>query len=196
MATAPRLFTSPSAFPNPRRVRLFMLEKGIEGHIEETIYDMAPGGVQRKWPHLKMNPWGESAIDQGLDTMWKNRVWIHVLYRIVTMFHVGLPGLGPKLDLTSNPQWGEHCRKEALAHAALVGRHLSDGREWLIGGAAPTFADITLCVAIAFCKFPTNISRWTNASSSSTKFGAAGKGAIVSSGRIPMATGDCPSSRA
>ena len=35
-------------------------------------------------------------------------------------------------------------------------RHLSDGHEWLIGGAAPTFADVTLCVAIAFSKYPTN----------------------------------------
>lgn len=56
MANPLRLFTSPSAFPNPQRVRLFMLEKGIEANIEETIYDMAPGGKQRKWPHLKMNP--------------------------------------------------------------------------------------------------------------------------------------------
>lgn len=41
-------------------------------------------------------------------------------------------------------------------HAALVDRHLADGREWLLGGSAPTFADITLCTAIAFSKFPTN----------------------------------------
>ena len=115
-----------------------MLEKGIEANIEETIYDMAPGGEQRKWPHLKMNPWGEtptltledgnylaetaaiiryldqrypgqkiideSAIEQGLDTMWENRIWIHVLYRIVTMFHVMQQGLGLKLELTHNPQ--------------------------------------------------------------------------------------------
>ena len=51
---------------------------------------------------------------------------------------------------------GEHCRKEALAHAALVDRDLSDGREWLIGGKELTFADITPCVAIALSKFPTN----------------------------------------
>ncbi|MGI4983130.1 MAG: glutathione S-transferase family protein [Janthinobacterium lividum] len=185
-----QLFTSPSAFPNPQRLRLFIHEKGIADQFEETILDMAPGGDQRKWPHLKRNPWGEtptlrlsdgsylsetagvvryldqqfpgrkltgeSALEQGLDTMWENRIWTHVLYRIVTMFHVMHQGLGPKLELTSNPQWGEHCRKEALAHAALVDRHLSDGREWLLGGAAPTFADVTLCVSIAFSKFPAN----------------------------------------
>jgi glutathione S-transferase len=64
--------------------------------------------------------------------------------------------LGFKLELTKNEAWGEHCRKEALAQAALVNRHLSDGRQWLLGGDEPTFADITLAVAIAFSKFPVN----------------------------------------
>jgi len=185
-----RLYTSPSAFPNPQRLRLFLHEKGIAEQFEETIYDMSPGGEQRKWPHLKMNSWGEtptlvladgsclseaaaiaryldqlhggrkimgqSSIEQGLDTMWENRIWTHILYRIVTMFHVMHEGLGAKLELTQNRQWGEHCRKEALAHAALVDRHLSDGRAWMLGGDEPTFADITLCTAIAFSKFPVN----------------------------------------
>ena len=188
MSHKPRIFTSPSAFPNPQRVRLFMHEKGIADHFEEVIYDMAPGGDQRKWPHLKMNPWGEtptlemaggkylaesvaiarfldhsypgrkilgeSPIEQGLDTMWNDRIWVQLLYRLTTAFHVLHQGLGPKLELTHNPQWGEHCRKEAIAHAGLVDRHLADGREWLLGGPAPTFADITLCTAIAFSKFP------------------------------------------
>ena len=185
-----RLYTSPSAFPNPQRLRLFLHEKGIAEQFEETIYDMSPGGDQRKWPHLKMNAWGEtptlvladgnylseaaaiaryldqlhggrkimgqSPLEQGLDTMWENRIWTHILYRIVTMFHVMHEGLGAKLELTQNRQWGEHCRKEALAHAALVDRHLSDGRPWMLGGDEPTFADITLCTAIAFSKFPVN----------------------------------------
>lgn len=185
-----RLFTSPSAFPNPQRLRLFMHEKGIASDFEETVYDMAPGGDQRKWPHLKMNSWGETptlmledgsylsetaaiaryldqhcpgrkimgttALEQGQDTMWENRIWTHILYRIVTMFHVMHEGLGAKLELTHNAAWGEHCRKEALSHAALVDRHLSDGRLWMLGGDAPTFADITLCTAIAFSKFPVN----------------------------------------
>lgn len=185
-----KLYTSPSAFPNPQRLRLFLHEKGIAEQFEETIYDMSPGGDQRKWPHLKMNPWGEtptlvlsdghclseaaaiaryldqlhdgrkimgqSPLEQGMDTMWENRIFTHILYRIVTMFHVMHEGLGPKLELTRNCQWGEHCRKEALAHAGLVDRHLSDGRAWMLGGDEPTFADITLCTAIAFSKFPVN----------------------------------------
>ncbi len=185
-----RLFTSPSAFPNPQRVRLLMHEKGISSEIEEVVLDMAPAGEQRGWKHAKRNPWGEtptleladggylaesvaiaryldlsfpgrkimgeSALDQAQDTMWNDRIWVQLLYRITTMFHVLHQGLGPKLELTHNPSWGEHCRKEAIAHAALVDRHLSDGRDWLLGGDAPTFADMTLCTAIAFSKFGPN----------------------------------------
>lgn len=99
---------------------------------------------------------GETPIEQGQDLMWDDRIWVQILYRITTMFHVLHQGLGPKLELTSNPAWGEHCRKEALAHAGLVDRHLADGRDWLLGGASPTFSDMTLCTAIAFSKFPVN----------------------------------------
>ena len=187
MSAKLKVFTSPSAFPNPQRLRLFCFEKGIQSQIEEVVYDMAPGGEQRQWPHLKMNPWGETPTmqladgsfmsesvaismyldklfegrklfgetpkEQGLISMWDSRIWVQILYRITTDFHVRLQGLGPKIELTSNPQWGEHCRKEALSHASLVNQHLSDGREWLIGGNVPTFADITLCTSIAFSKF-------------------------------------------
>ena len=134
------VFTSPSAFPNPQRLRLFQYEKGINAHIKEVIYDMAPGGDQRKWPHLKMNPWGETPTmqladgsfmsesvaiaqyldsefegrklfgntpkEQGLVSMWDSRIWVQILYRITTDFHVRLQGLGAKIELTHNPQWG------------------------------------------------------------------------------------------
>ena len=62
-----QLFTSPSAFPNPQRLRLFMYEKGIAELFEETVYDMTPVGEQRGWRHLKMNPWGETPTLQLAD---------------------------------------------------------------------------------------------------------------------------------
>lgn len=72
-----QLFTSPSAFPNPQRLRLFIHDKGIADPFAATL-------------------------------------------------------------------------------SSLVNRHLSDTREWLPGGDAPTFSDITLATAIAFSKFPVN----------------------------------------
>src|SRR3978361_18355 len=136
MSAKLNLFTSPSAFPNPQRLRLLVHEKGIADQFNESVYDMTPIGEQRQWGHLKMNPWGETPtlqladgsylaetdaiarfldqsyagrkimgetpLQQGLDTMWNNRIWVHILYRIVTAFHVLHQGLGPKLQLTPN----------------------------------------------------------------------------------------------
>ena len=81
---------------------------------------------------------------------------MHILHRIATAFHVLHQDLGPKLELTSNRSWAEHCRKEALAHVDLVNQNLSDGRDWTLGGDAPTFSNMTMAVAIAFSKFPVN----------------------------------------
>ena len=99
---------------------------------------------------------GSTVREQAEDTMWNDRIWVQLLYRLVTCFHVKHTGLGPKLELTHNAEWGEYCRKEAISSAGLVNRHLSDGRDWLLGGTEPTFSDITLCTAIAFGKFGPN----------------------------------------
>jgi glutathione S-transferase len=65
---------------------------------------------------------GETPLQQGQDAMWDDRIWVHILYRIVTTFHVMHTGLGFKLELTNNPRWGEHGRKGAISHVALVER--------------------------------------------------------------------------
>ncbi|MET4518145.1 glutathione S-transferase [Bradyrhizobium sp. I1.7.5] len=65
---------------------------------------------------------GETTHERGLDQMWDNRVWVHILYPIVTAFHVLHQGLGPKLELTSNPAWGEH---QGRADACWSGRSAS-----------------------------------------------------------------------
>jgi len=54
------IYSSPSVFVNPQRVRLFAYEKGIADKLEEKILDMTPGGEQRSWRHLKLNPYGET----------------------------------------------------------------------------------------------------------------------------------------
>ncbi len=91
---------------------------------------------------------GETPLDQGLDAMWDNRVWVQISIASPPFTRLA-PGSRAEARADEQPQWGEHCRKEALSHAALVDRHLSEGREWLLGGEHPTFADVTLCTAIA-----------------------------------------------
>lgn len=80
---------------------------------------------------------GETALEKATDQQWDMRVWVHCLYRLTVAFHVKHEGLGHALELTSNPQWGEHCRKEAIATAGMLDKHLSDGRQWLAGGNEP-----------------------------------------------------------
>ncbi|CAD6580666.1 MAG: hypothetical protein CYPHOPRED_001330 [Cyphobasidiales sp. Tagirdzhanova-0007] len=94
---------------------------------------------------------GITPLEQALDDQWTQRIWVHLIYRLTVAFHVLLNGLGV-LELTTNHAWGEHCRKEALATAAILDKHLSDGRQWMIGGAEPTYSDINLCTAISLSK--------------------------------------------
>jgi hypothetical protein len=60
MSAKLKIHTSPSAFPNPQRLHLFIHEKDIADQFDEIVYDMAPVREQRKWPHLKMTPWGNT----------------------------------------------------------------------------------------------------------------------------------------
>ncbi len=43
--------------------------------------------------------------------MLNDRNLVQILYRLTTLFHVLHQGLGrTNLELTNNPQWGEHFR--------------------------------------------------------------------------------------
>lgn len=43
---------------------------------------------------------GETALEKALDQQWDQRIWVHLLYRFTTAFHVLHHGLGPDLELT------------------------------------------------------------------------------------------------
>ncbi|GAA5989249.1 hypothetical protein JCM5350_005047 [Sporobolomyces pararoseus] len=178
------LWTSPSVFVNPQRIRLFAYEKGISDKLDEKILDMTPIGEKRSWRHLKVNPFGETPalkledgtiisestpiarylgntypgrkvmgetlLEQALDQQCDQRVWVHCTYRLTVAFHVLHQGLGHKLELVKNEEWGPTLSSRGNRNCC---DHLSDGRKWILGGEEPTFADITLCVAIAFSKY-------------------------------------------
>lgn len=61
------LFTAPSVFVNPSRVRLFAYEKGIADKLDEKFLDMTAKGEQRGWRHLKAKPFGETPALQLAD---------------------------------------------------------------------------------------------------------------------------------
>ena len=97
---------------------------------------------------------GDTLEQQVQDIQWEERIRLRILVPILAMAHVQLGMLGHKLELTHNAAWGEHSRKEAIASAAVIDALLSDGREWLLGGPEPTFADITLGTTITVGNYP------------------------------------------
>jgi glutathione S-transferase len=166
-----RVHTSPSTFPNPQRLRLFALERGIEDELQEVVYDMTPGGDQRKWPHLKINPWGDAAPgargrelsrgysedctvpgpdssgpqDHGGDAasagagrdVGRPYLGSHpVPHRHHVSRHAHWPRIQARADAQptvgrAQPQGGDLPRRPRRAH-------LSEGRDWLLGGDEPT----------------------------------------------------------
>ena len=128
------------------------LEVADRTYLAETaaiLHCLAPA-----YPGRKVT--GEMPLEQGRDATWDARIRVDILYRIVTIFHAMHEGLGFETDLTHDQQWGEYCRMECALPRRTVGHHLSDGRDWSLGGDEPTFPDVTLCAAIAFSKFPVN----------------------------------------
>jgi glutathione S-transferase len=168
MAVPLRLFTSPSAFPNPQRLRLFLHEKGIADQFEERVYDMTPGGEQRQWPHLKMNPWGETPTLELPDGSTSCRDRRHRplsrpglspaknhgrnpvaagsrhhveqphlgAYPLPDRHRVPCPTSGARTKARTDHQsrLGRALPQRGAGACGLVNQHLSDGRDWMLGG--------------------------------------------------------------
>jgi len=96
---------------------------------------------------------GNDPLQVAFDAQWEARIRTNILVPLLTYLHVGKTALGD-WEVTKNEQWAEHCRKTALASAAHINSLFSDGRQWILGGNQPTFADITLCSAISLANLP------------------------------------------
>ena len=71
---------------------------------EKVVYDMAPGGDQRKWPHMRMTPWGDTPTLQREPTSrcarrlrsrrfrWLPRRWMSALNTFMPFSNAGKPG--------------------------------------------------------------------------------------------------------
>lgn len=63
MADKIRVYTSTPTFPNPQLLQL-ALEKGIEGDLEEALYDTSPGRNQR---NLLEVPHNTTTLDERFE---------------------------------------------------------------------------------------------------------------------------------
>jgi glutathione S-transferase len=171
------------AAPNPRRVRIFLAEKGIE--VPTVQVDIARG-ANREADFLAKNPMGTlpvlelddgtciaetvaicryfeetkpepplmgtDARDRAVVEMWQRRMELEVALPIMQVFrntHEFFKGRIPQV-----PEWGELCRKQALARLAWLDRELAGRR--FVAGERYTIADITALCGIDFGR-PTGI---------------------------------------
>jgi len=174
-----KLYEHPS-FPNPRRVRIFLAEKGVE--VERVTIDV-PAGEHRKAPFIDKNPFAEipalelddgscisesAAISRyfeeqhpqpalmGVGAEQKARIemWQRrvesSLMNAVASYFHHATPGLGELETYQNPDWGQRCRDRALATMKLLDDELA-GREFIAGDEF-SIADITALCAIDFAK--------------------------------------------
>ncbi len=171
-----KLYDSPMA-PNPRRVRIFLAEKGVTIPIEQV--DIA-SAVNRGAEFRKKNPLGGVPVlelDDGtflaesvaicryieechptpplLGTDARDRAVVEMWQRRME-FEVLQPIAQVFRNghpffagrITQVPEWGEACRAHAATSLAWLDRELAD--RTFVAGERYTFADITALVGIDF----------------------------------------------
>ncbi|MBW2716341.1 MAG: glutathione S-transferase family protein [Deltaproteobacteria bacterium] len=171
-----KLYNSPLA-PNPRRVRIFLAEKGIE--VPTVDIDIAKA-ENREPPFLALNPLGGVPIlelDDGtviaestaicryfeetqpeprlMGTDEKDRAIVEMWLRRVE-FEVAFPIFMTfrntheffKDRITQVPEWGAACKKRAIKQLAWLDGEMADRP--FVAGDRYTIADIALLVGIDF----------------------------------------------
>lgn len=173
--------------PNPRRVRVFLAEKGIEvplvpvdlGKLEHLGPDYVARNPFRQVPALEFDDGGvltetvaicryfeETQPDPPLfggDARGRAEVEMwqrRVEWNVLARVASAFRHTHPamaEMEVPQVPEWGEANRPKVLDALALVDAHLADGRPYLCGEAY-SIADITLLIAVDFMK-PARIAR-------------------------------------
>jgi len=189
-----KLYDAKSA-PNPRRVRIFVAEKGLaiptvevdlnakENHSPEFRAKNPLGGVPvlelddgtciaesvaicRYLEGIRPDPplMGTTATDRAVVEMWQRRMELEIFQPIANVFvhtHEWFKGRRPQV-----PEYGEACRKHALARMTWLDEVLAT-RPY-VAGDRYTIADITALVGIDWGRVTktrvppdcTNLLRW------------------------------------
>ena len=152
--------------PNPRRVRIFLAEKGVSvplvpvdmGNLEhrgETITRLNP--LQRL-PVLELDDGtviaesvaiGRGALSTACVEMWQRRVEFGLFMAVAAAFRHLHPAM-KTWEVPQIPEWGEANKVKALEFLAFLDRELA-GRPFIAGDHF-TIADITGLVAVQFMK--------------------------------------------
>jgi glutathione S-transferase len=91
---------------------------------------------------------GRSAKDRAIIHMMQRRTEAGLLDAAATYFHHATPGLGPKIEVYQNREWGEKNRKRAIAGMRYCDQVLA--RQPFLAGNDFTMADITAFAGLAY----------------------------------------------
>jgi glutathione S-transferase len=170
--------------PNPRRVRIFMAEKGIvvptenrdlgslkseeftkinpEQRVPVLILDDGTAicetvAICRYFEEIHPEPalMGRGAAGRAIVEMWQRRVELGFFAHVAAAFRHKHPSMA-QLEVPQIAEWGEANKPKALEALAKFNARLADTR--FIAGDDYSIADITLLVAVDFMK-PARIAR-------------------------------------
>jgi len=170
--------------PNPRRVRIFLAEKGIEVPFEELdlMKLKSPEFTELNWfqrvPVLVLDDgsaiaetiaicryfeatqpepalFGSGALGQARVEMWNRRMELGLFLSVAQAFRHLHPAMA-QLEVPQVAAWGEANEPRALEVLGFMDRELASRQ--FIAGDAFSVADITALVAVDFMK-PARIQR-------------------------------------
>ena len=170
--------------PNPRRVRIFLAEKGIEVPFEELdlMKLKSPEFTELNWfqrvPVLVLDDgtviaetvaicryfeetqpepalFGKGALGRATVEMWNRRMELGLLLSVAQAFRHLHPAMA-QLEVPQVAAWGEANKPRALEILGFMDRELAS-RQYIAGDTF-SVADITALVAVDFMK-PARIQR-------------------------------------
>jgi glutathione S-transferase len=171
--------------PNPRRVRIFLAEKGIEVPYAELdiVKDLKTPefarlnpfqrvpvlildegtpiaetmAICRYFEELKPEPglFGKGPTGRAIVEMWNRRMELGLLFSVQQAFRHLHPAAAA-LEVPQVPTWGEANKPRAQEVLRIMDREL--GQRRFIAGDDFTVADITALVAVDFAK-PARVER-------------------------------------
>lgn len=170
--------------PNPRRVRIFLAEKGIDMTYEDyeigalktpeftalNSFQRVPVlvlddgtaisetmAICRYFEAIKPEPplFGQTAVQQATIEMWNRRAEMGLLLCVAQAFRHLHPAMA-KLEVPQVAAWGEANKPKALETLSRIDDALGQNR--YLAGDTYSVADITLLVAVDFMR-PARIQR-------------------------------------
>jgi glutathione S-transferase len=91
---------------------------------------------------------GRSAKKRAIIHMMQRRTEAGLLDAAATYFHHATPGLGPKIEVYQNREWGEKNRERAIAGMRYLDQVLAG--QLFLAGSDFTMADITAFAGLAY----------------------------------------------